>query len=67
MKSSPSEPEYPYRYTWKANAMRTLDRKGQLCRIVSRGRMNSVQVEFQSDGFRAIISGNALRRAKTHG
>jgi hypothetical protein len=57
---------YPYRYVWKANAMRTLDRKGQLCRILSRGRMGSVMVEFE-DGFRAIVSGNALRRVKTNG
>jgi hypothetical protein len=61
-----SPKDFPYLYVWKANAMRTLDRKGQRCRIMSRGRMNSVQVEFQ-DGFRAIVSGRALRRVKSNG
>jgi hypothetical protein len=64
MKSSHSEPDFPYLYVWKSNAMRTLDRKGQRCRIISRGRMNSIQVEFQSDGFHAIVSGNSIRRVK---
>lgn len=62
-----SPKDFPYLYVWKANAMRTLDRKGQLCRIISSGRMNSVQIEFQTDGFRAIVSGNALRRVKLDG
>jgi hypothetical protein len=26
--------------------------------------MNSIQVEFQSDGFHAIVSGNSIRRVK---
>jgi hypothetical protein len=67
MKSSRSRPAFPYLYVWKKKFMRTLDRKGQRCRILSRGRMNSIQVEFQTDGFRAIVSSNALRRAKPNG
>ena len=52
----------PYRYVWKANAFRTLDRKGQQCRVLVRGKMNSALVEFE-DRFKAVISRNALRKA----
>lgn len=37
------------------------DRKGQACRIVARGAMNSIDVEFP-DGFRVITSRYAVRR-----
>lgn len=37
------------------------DRYGQPCRVLARGRMNSVQVEFP-DGWCAITSRNAVRR-----
>ncbi len=36
-------------------------RKGQECRLIARGKMNSICVEFQ-DGYRMITSGNAIRR-----
>jgi hypothetical protein len=38
-------------------------RKGQLCRVLVRGSMNSCSVEF-ADGFQAVTSRNALRKAK---
>jgi hypothetical protein len=38
------------------------NRKGQPCRVVARGRMNSVLVEF-ADGFRVVASRYAVRRA----
>ena len=38
------------------------NRKGQPCRLICRGRMNSILVEF-ADGFRMVTSGNAIRRA----
>ena len=50
--------EYPYFYAWNR-----MGRKGQLCRVIVRGKMNSCQVEFQ-DGFQAITSRNALRKVK---
>ena len=37
-------------------------RKGQRCRVLARGRMNSALVEFD-DGWRMVTSRNALRRA----
>lgn len=52
---------FPYRYAWGVRYPRTLNRKGQCCRVLVRGRMNSALVEFE-DGFRAVVSRNALRR-----
>ena len=49
---------YPYVYRWNR-----MGRKGQRCRVTARGGMNSVCVEFE-DGFRAVSSGNAVRKAK---
>ena len=50
----------PYRFVWRNNS-----RRAQLynrhCRIVTRGRMNTILVEFE-DGTRVTTSGNALRK-----
>jgi hypothetical protein len=47
----------PYIYFWNR-----MDRKGQRCAVTARGKMNSCRVEFE-DGFKAITSRNAIRRA----
>ena len=39
------------------------DRKGNACRVLARGRMNSVLVEFE-DGFRVVTSRHAVRRIR---
>jgi len=39
------------------------DRKGQPCRVLVRGRMNTVLVEFE-DGYRVTTSRYAVRRVK---
>lgn len=53
------KPEFfPYVYAWNR-----MGRKGRRCRVFVRGKMNSCAVEFE-DGFRAVTSRNALRRAK---
>jgi hypothetical protein len=49
-----------YRWHWKAKLP---ERRGELLVVLARGTMNSCLVEFLSDGFRAITSRNALRRA----
>ena len=49
-------PDFPYVYFWDR-----MGRKGQSCRVIARGRMNSCQIEFE-DGFQAITSRNALRK-----
>jgi len=48
---------FPYRYAWNR-----MDRKGQRCAVLVRGKMNSCLVEFE-DGFQAVTSRNALRKA----
>lgn len=52
---------FPYVYFWRAKGLRTLDRKGQRCRVLVRGKMNSALIEFE-DGYRAVVSRNAIRR-----
>ena len=39
-----------------------MERKGQPCAVLARGKMNSCLVMFK-DGFTAVTSRNALRRA----
>jgi hypothetical protein len=64
---------YPCRWAWGPSTKRTrrgeippaeraLDRKGQRCRVLARGRMNSALLEFE-DGFRTVTSRSGLRRA----
>lgn len=42
--------------------MRPMNRKGQLCRVLVRGKMNSALIEFE-DGFKVVTSRNGLRKA----
>lgn len=42
------------------------ERKGQRCRVLARGKMNSAMVEFE-DGFKVITSRNAIRKSRTEG
>lgn len=39
------------------------DRHGTPCRVIARGTMNSVQIEF-ADGVRHIVSRYSIRRIK---
>lgn len=57
---SPKMTEQLYVYRWNRPGLP--GRKGTLCRVMVRGKMNSCAVEFL-DGFRAVTSRNALRRA----
>ena len=40
------------------------ERKGQKCRVIARGKMNSILVEFE-DGYRVVTSRYAVRRTKS--
>jgi hypothetical protein len=55
-----------YRYCWgprfRVPGLAVLDRKGELCKVIARGAMNSALVEFE-DGARHVVSRNALRKA----
>jgi hypothetical protein len=48
--------DFPYVYRWDRQG-----RKGQRCRVLSRGKMNSICVVFE-DGYTMISSGNAIKR-----
>ena len=50
--------EMRYVYFW--HRPEGASRKGQLCAVTARGKMNSIRVEF-ADGFRMITSRNAVR------
>ena len=52
------ESMFPYIYFWNR-----MGRKGQRCRVICRGTMNSCLLEFE-DNFRAVTSRNALRKVK---
>ena len=61
---APSASEFAYVWAWGPKYPRTLDRKGQECRMLVRGKMNSCLIEFLSDGWRVVTSRNALRKVK---
>ena len=50
--------EAPYFYNWNR-----MDRKGQKCWVLVRGKRNSCLVRFE-DGFQAVTSRNAIRKVK---
>ena len=52
--------DYPYIYNWGNNPVRA-KLKGKKCRILARGKMNSVVLEFES-GQQIITSANSLYR-----
>jgi hypothetical protein len=55
--------EQLYRCTWKNNEKRrTLHNR--ICRVIARISGNSRVIEFQDNGQREVISGNALRRIR---
>ena len=53
---------FPLVWFWKPKPYpgRTVDRKGQRCRVFARAAMGSVGVEFE-DGFRVVTSRHAVR------
>ncbi len=60
-------PVYDHVWFWKVRPVDLVtgiitNRKGHPCRVVARGAMNSIDVEF-ADGTRVITSRYAVRRA----
>lgn len=50
--------DYPYVWFWKT---RLPERKGKSCRVLARGKMNSILVEF-ADGYKVVTSRYAVRK-----
>ena len=55
-------PEYPYVFGWGNNALRA-KYKGKRCRVLTRGRKNSIAIQFE-DGHTMVTSGHAIRVVK---
>ena len=49
---------YTHVWFWKKNLP---ERKGQPCRILARGKMNSILIEFE-DGIKHVVSRYAVRK-----
>ena len=62
MEGGVSEKPFDHVWYWHPKPWRPIDRKGQRCRVLVRGKMNSIAVEFE-DGFKTITSRYAVRRA----
>lgn len=60
--NSVTRPGMTHRYVWKNNPRRK-ELHGRECRIVARGKMNSILIEFE-DGLRECVSRNSVRRIK---
>ena len=58
--AKPKTPGDKYEFVWHWHKKHG-DRHGQRCRILTRGKKNSILVEFE-DGFRTVTSGYAIRR-----
>lgn len=69
--------EYPYVWSWRWRTWQFpditfkapwfgdgVDRRGQRCRVVARGSMNSALIRFE-DGYEVVTSRGGLRRVKT--
>jgi hypothetical protein len=59
-KESKSEENFTHVWFWRS---RLPERKGQLCRVIVRGKMNSILVEFE-DGYKVVTSRYAVRKIK---
>ncbi len=59
-----SEVPFDHVWYWHPKPWRPIDRKGERCRVLVRGKLNNVLVEFESDGFKVITSRHAVRRIR---
>jgi hypothetical protein len=53
--------QFFYRYAWGNNEKRKT-MQGRLCRVIARGKKNSIMIEFQ-DGQREVVSRHSIRIA----
>jgi hypothetical protein len=50
-----------YYFAWGNNEKRET-MKGRVCRVLARGKKNSIMIEFVDNGQREIVSRNSVRR-----
>ncbi len=58
--------EQLYIYHWGNNEKRAA-MKGRVCKVIARGKKNSVWIEFPDNGQQECVSRNSLRRDKNGG
>ena len=57
-KSKDTPNPFPYQWFWKS---RLAERKGLPCKVLARGKMNSILVEFE-DGYKVVTWRYAVRK-----
>lgn len=50
-----------YVWSWRA---RMPERRGQVCRLICVGTLNSALLEFVSDGYRVVTDRRGIRRVR---
>ena len=58
---APVDETYCRVWYWKTKLP---ERKGTCCRVLARGKKNSIMVEFEADKYRVLTSRNAVRLIK---
>jgi hypothetical protein len=61
--TSRSLPPFDHVYAWGNNSVRA-KLKGRRCRVLVRGRMNSILVEFEN-GYKTVTSRYAIREDRS--
>lgn len=62
--AKPKRNRWPYIFRWGTVMGMPTGRKGQRCRVLARGKLNSCLLEFE-DGSKVISNRNALKRIIT--
>jgi len=55
--------EQMYYFAWGNNSKRKM-MKGRFCKVLARGKKNSIMIEFVDNGQREIVSRNSIRKVK---
>ena len=55
--------EVEYKFNWSNNSKRKT-MKNRICKVIARGKLNSILIEFLDNKQREIVSRNSLIRSK---
>ena len=47
---------------WWTNSAKRMTMKNRICKVIARGKMNSILIEFLDNGQREIVSANSIRK-----
>jgi hypothetical protein len=54
--------DFDHVWYWHPKPWRSINRKGERCRVLARGKKNTIAVEFE-DGFKVLTARFAVRKA----